>query len=145
MGVMPRGYGEGAEKTARVRRGFAAAVLIVACAACGCGNHASSVAEPSPSPSLPVTRGDYPAFGFAADFSWIAGRIVRAAPAGQCTYVKYATRPGAPWGGRLAIVETPVADQFPDGDMVVVTGTLEDRLPTACGSPAYAVRTIEEH
>jgi len=99
-----------------------------------------------PAASLPVTTGDYPAFGHAPDFTWGSGRIVRSAPAGECTYVMFSTRRGEPWGGRIALSASSGADAlFPDRDMVVVTGKLEAQPLSACGNPTLAVKTIEEH
>jgi hypothetical protein len=58
----------------------------------------------------------------------------------------FSTRPGEPWGGRIALISS--ADDvalFPNRDMVVVTGKLESRALSACGEPAISVKTIEEH
>ena len=101
---------------------------------------------PSPAPTLPVTTGDYPAYGHAPDFSWVAGRLIRSVPAGQCTYVIFSTHRGEPWGGRIALAASAdVVDLFPDGDMVVVSGSLDAAALSPCGRPALTVRTIEEH
>ena len=123
------------------------AVACFALCACACAHDASgSDAAPTPSASLPIVAGDYPAFGHAPDFSWIAGRIVRSSPAGQCTYVDFSTRQGEPWGGRVVLVAS-AADiaLFPAGDMVVVTGSLDTRALTPCGEPAMTVQSIAEH
>jgi len=119
--------------------------LLLAIACWGCARE-STGSGPVPAATLPVTPGDYPAFGHAVDFAWVSGRLIRSAPAGECTYVMFSTRPGEPWGGRIALISS--ADDialFPDRDMVVVTGVLESRGLSACGEPAIAVKTIEEH
>jgi hypothetical protein len=123
------------------------AAVCLAAFACACAHGGTGTdAAPAPSATLPIVVGDYPAFGHAPDFSWIAGRIERSSPAGQCTYVQYSTHRGEPWGGRIALdaASSDVA-LFPTGDMVVVTGSLDDRALSACGEPALAVRTIAEH
>jgi len=102
-------------------------------------------ASASPSPTLPVTTGDYPAFGYAPDFSWIAGRLLRSAPAGLCTYVVFSSHPGAPWGGRIALANAASSAAFPDGAMVVVEGEIDADALGTCGEPALVVRTIAEH
>jgi hypothetical protein len=122
-------------------------ILLVAGFAAGCG-HASNGASvhPDSSPTLPITVGNYPAYGHAADFSWIAGRLIRSSPAGQCTYVIFSTGSGAPWGGRIALAaQDKVIELFPNGDMVVVTGGLDSKGLGACSDPAMAVKTIREH
>jgi hypothetical protein len=95
---------------------------------------------------LPITVGNYPAYGHAADFSWIAGRLIRSSPAGQCAYVIFSTGLGAPWGGRIALAsQDKVIEPFPNGDMVVVTGGLDSKGYGGCGDPTMAVKTIREH
>jgi len=71
---------------------------------------------------------------------------VRSSPAGQCTYVQFSTHRGEPWGGRIAL-DAAAGDVslFPTGDMVVVTGSIDDRALSACGEPAMRIRTIQEH
>ena len=122
------------------------AILFALCAE-GCARATSGTdSPPSPSPTLPITAGNYPGFGHAVDFSWVAGKLVRSAPAGQCAYIVFSTRRGEPWGGRVALYDKASAvDRFPDGDMVVVTGALNASAPSTCGEPALAVETIEEH
>lgn len=123
------------------------AVVCLAAFACACAHGgAGTDAAPAPSATLPIVVGDYPAFGHAPDFSWISGRIVRSSPAGQCTYVQFSMHRGEPWGGRIAL-EAGASDVvlFPTGDMVVVTGSIDDRALSTCGEPALAVRTIAEH
>lgn len=122
-------------------------VVCLAAFACACAHGgAGTDAAPAPSATLPIVAGDYPAFGHAPDFSWVSGRIVRSSPAGECTYVQFSTHRGEPWGGRIVIdaAATDVA-LFPTGDMVVVTGSLDDRALSACGEPALKIRTIQEH
>lgn len=119
--------------------------LLLAIGCWGC-TRASSGNGSLPAAKLPVSPGDYPAFGHAPDFSWVSGRLIRSAPVGECTYVMFSARPGEPWGGRIALVSS--ADDialFPNRDMVVVTGKLDSRALSACGEPAISVKTIEEH
>lgn len=122
-------------------------VVGLAALACSCARDgAGTDAAPAPSATLPIVAGDYPAFGHAPDFSWVSGRIVRSSPAGQCSFVQYSTHRGEPWGGRIVL--DAAADDvalFPTGDMVVVTGSLDDRILSACGEPALKIRTIQEH
>jgi hypothetical protein len=71
---------------------------------------------------------------------------MRSLPAGVCTYVVFSPKPGSPWGGRIALQSaTSFDDAFPDGDMVVVTGSLVSNPIGTCGNPALALHTIEEH
>ena len=121
------------------------AVLAIAAQSCG---HATGTASagPSPSPTLPITSGIFPDFGHAPDFTWVAGRLIRSSPAGQCTYIQFSTHRDEPWGGRIALTAAggdPAP--FPTGDMVVVTGTLQSNAPSICGQPSMAIATIEEH
>ena len=96
----------------------------------------------SPSP-LPVATGDYPVFGHAADFSWIAGRIERSI---VCTYIVFDHTRRAPWGGRLPVVDnTSQTQPLPSGDSVIVHGDFNRLGDGACGTPAYDVRIVEEH
>jgi len=123
-----------------------AALCIALCAAACARANTSTDAQPSPTPTLPITSGDYPAYGHAPDFTWVAGRVIRSSPAGQCTFVSFSTRRGEPWGGRIALVDpSNTVARFPTDDLVVVTGTLDNRAPSTCGEPALVVRTIEEH
>jgi len=143
---MKRGNIAAPTKTARVSKA-SIVVALIALTAAGC-QRASGGADvaPSPASTLPVSTGDYPAYGHAPDFSWIAGKLVRSSPAGQCTFLMFATRRGQPWGGRIALsAASGAAERFPTGDMVVVTGSLDTRVPSACGQPALTVKTIEEH
>jgi hypothetical protein len=112
----------------------------------GCSHASSGAPGPSPTPTLPVTSGDYPAYGYAPDFSWVAGRLVRSAPAGPCDYILFSSRPGDAWGGRLPLISPPsLVDPFPDGDMIVVQGTLDSHALSVCGSPVLVVRSLAEH
>jgi len=123
-----------------------AVALIVLLGVCGCARAASDAnPQAAPSPTLPIATGHYPAYGHAADYSWIAGRIVRSVPAGQCTYVVYSTHTGDAWGGRIALSSSSAVDRYPDGDMVVVSGTLDSGALSPCGHPIERVATIEEH
>jgi len=135
-----------AAKRAPVPNARIAVVCVALCmSACARSGAGSSDATPTPAPTLPVETGEYPAFGHAADFSWVAGRIVRSF-AGDCTFVQYSTRRGEPWGGRIVLVSpSGGVELFPDGDMVVVSGALDSRALTGCGEPALVVRSIDEH
>jgi hypothetical protein len=122
--------------------------LFLICFACTGCTHRSSAQNPlsptTPVP-LPVATGDYPAYGHAADYSWVAGRLMRSLKGGGCTYVVFSLRPGAPWGGRLALA--PGDDRLAalrDGDMVVALGDF-DPLPGGCGSVAYRAKSVQEH
>lgn len=122
-------------------------LVLIALGTGACG-HATSGADagPSPAPTLPVTTGRYPAFGHAPDFAWIAGRLIRSSPAGQCTYVIFSTGRGQPWGGRIALESSAQEiERFPDGDMVVVNGALDSGALSVCGEPVMTVKSIEEH
>jgi hypothetical protein len=119
-------------------------LIVLGAFGCSHGNGASSA--PAPSPTLPVTTGDYPAYGHAPDFAWVSGRLVRSVPDGRCSYVVFATHRGEPWGGRIALtIETDSIARFPNGDMVVVTGALDERSLSTCGEPTMKARSIEEH
>ncbi|MDQ6825042.1 MAG: hypothetical protein M3007_06215 [Candidatus Eremiobacteraeota bacterium] len=114
----------------------------------GC-SHAASNGEATSSPStapLPVATGDYPAYGHAPDFSWMSGSIGRSLKGGGCTYLQFSPRPGAPWGGRIALT-SPKAQlgAYNSGDMIVVRGSLSSLSDGACGNIAYDVQAIEEH
>src|SRR5207253_929529 len=88
-------------KGARVPRAlFAVMLLFVGAGGCARASSGSGNA-PSPTQTLPITSGNYPAFGHAPDFAWVAGRLVLSSPAGQCTYVVFSTHAGEPWGGRI--------------------------------------------
>jgi hypothetical protein len=121
------------------------AITTVIVGACSRGS-SDAGAQPAPTASLPITAGDYPAYGSAPDLSWFAGRIMRSSHLGECTYVVFSTGRGAPWGGRVAIYGDPqMIERFPDGDMVVVTADVGARPLGTCGGPGVAVKTIEEH
>ena len=122
-------------------------VVCLAAFACACARgSAGTGAAPTPSATLPIVAGDYPAFGQAPDFSWVSGRIVRSSPAGECTFLQFSTHRGEPWGGRI-VLDAAAGDValFPSGDMVFVTGSLDDRALSACGEPELKIRTIQEH
>jgi len=127
-------------------------VLITALALAACSRAASGVGtQPAPSPTLPIATGRYPAYGAAADFTWIAGRLEqswlqRSSPGGECTYIVYSTRRDAPWGGRISLYgDVDEISKFPDGDMVVVTAGTMTTSSGPCGGPGVVVKTIAEH
>jgi len=102
--------------------------------------HLSAVSSPSP---LPIATGDYPQAGSAADFSWIAGTLQSSL---GCRFVIFQDARRAPWGGRLPLVDWyDITRDLPDGDAVVLKGALYPLGAGRCGSPAYLVRTVEEH
>ena len=146
-----RGNASTGAKARTVSKPIAIAVVALALAACGKTSGSGAGAQPAPSPTLPVTIENYPPYGAAADFSWVAGRLVRSwfvahGAAGECTYVVFSTARGGPWGGRVAIFgDAATTDRFPDGDMVVVTAQTNARAPVTCGEPAVSVATIAEH
>ena len=122
--------------------------VVLALAPSGCTRGGSrDVGSPSTAtaPPLPIATGDFPIYGHSADFSWLAGRIARSLRSGDCTYVVFSSRPGAPWGGRLALVASPASlAAFPEGDLVVVRGDLDALAYGGCG-PAYRVALLQEH
>jgi hypothetical protein len=141
---MERGSTAGQANAKPVPKALVAIALASLCCGCSHSNDGAGAGAGS-SPTLPVTSGDYPAFGHAADFSWIAGRLIRSSPAGQCTYVVFSSGRGGLWGGRIALANASKADAFPDGDMVVVEGRLDANEPGICGQPSMILRSIEEH
>jgi hypothetical protein len=123
-----------------------ATLIAITLGASGCARASNGAGTPAPDKTLPVTTGDFPAYGHAPDFTWVAGRIVRSAPAGECTFVIFSTRKGQPWGGRIALTSSSgEVGRYPNGDMVVVSGVLDSRMPSACGVPTLSVKSIEEH
>jgi hypothetical protein len=120
---------------------LAAVLAIVVLTACSCAAHDSA---PSASPSpLPVATGDYPTYGHAADFSWIAGRVERSL---TCAYLRFSDRGRGAWGGYIALSGS---DQqmgaLQAGDTIVIKGELLRLAYGTCGSPSYAIVSIEEH
>lgn len=124
-----------------------AASLAVYAVLAGCAHqtHNTAAVVTSPTPA-PISTGDYPAFGHAADFGWVAGRYSRSLLHGDCAFVAFSATPTAPWGGKIAIDAPPdMLAGFADGDMVVAYGEL-DTLPHGdCGAVALRARRIEEH
>ena len=120
---------------------LAACVVTIQLAACAHGGaRLAALATPSP---LPVATGDYPAFGHAPDFSWIAGRLEHSI---ACTYIVFDHTRRAPWGGRLPLIDAASLTQpLPSGDTVIVKGDFDRLGAGVCGTPAYAVRLVEEH
>ncbi|MDQ6779777.1 MAG: hypothetical protein M3Z37_01305 [Candidatus Eremiobacteraeota bacterium] len=119
-------------------------MLVLACAlgANACSHRRAATALPSPSP-LPVATGAYPVFGHAADYSWLAGRLEHSL---SCAYLVFEDSRRAPWGGRLPLIDRDGRLQtIASGDAVVVKGDLDRIGDGSCGTPAYVVRTVEEH
>jgi hypothetical protein len=115
--------------------------MCFALSACAHGS-ARLALNPSPSP-LPIATGDYPVYGHATDFSWIAGRVEHSI---DCTYLVFDPARRGPWAGRLPVVDIAGLTQgLPSGDTVVVKGDFDRLGAGLCGSPAYAVRVVEEH
>jgi len=111
----------------------------------GC-THASGVAtSTSPTPA-PITTGDFPAYGHAPDYSWIAGKFERSLAGGDCAYVIFSAMARAAFGGRIAI-EAPNGELagVADGDMLVVHGDFDRSPHPRCGAIAYAARRVEAH
>lgn len=106
-----------------------------------CSGSARPTASASPSP-LVVATGDYPMYGNAADFSWLAGRIERNL---SCTYLRFGNRRRSVWAGSIALVEPEAGLDAGDGDMVVVHGRLSRLSAGVCGAPSYVVDELEEH
>jgi hypothetical protein len=128
----------------RVAFAYLVAVAAGACMLAGCARNASPeiLASPSPKP-LPVATGAYPAYGHAADYSWLAGRLQRGL---SCTYLVFGPSARTPWAGRLPLVASPLQDDsLMQGDTVVLRGHLESLSYGACGAPSYVVSRIEEH
>lgn len=92
---------------------------------------------------LPVATGDYPMYGHAADFSWLAGRIERSL---ACTYVRFGDHRRDQWDGHIALDASPEQlDELKNDDMIVIKGELVRLGDGVCGSPSFIVSTIEEH
>jgi len=111
----------------------------------GCSRQQSALETSSPSPA-PISTGDYPAYGHAPDYAWLAGRFSRNLASGDCAYVIFSSTTAAPWGGKIALEAAPsVLAAFSDGDMIVAHGDF-DRAPAGtCGHIAYAAKRLEEH
>lgn len=107
-----------------------------------CTHRTAPGALVSPSP-LPVATGDYPVFGHAADFGWVAGRLEHSL---ACSYIVFDHTRHAPWGGRLALIDgANLTQPLPSGDTLIVKGDIARIGDGACGAPAYLVRAVEEH
>ena len=92
---------------------------------------------------LPLVTGNYPQYGHASDFSWVAGRV--ALRPNGCAYVVFDTHHSSPYDGRVALfAQQQTLEQLHDGDMVVALP-----LPRAAdddvGSAALDVSSIGEH
>jgi hypothetical protein len=82
-------------------------------------------------------------YGYAADFSWIAGKVQRDI---SCLYLDFGDGKRSLWGGRIALNAS--ADQMEilrDGDTIVAKGELTRLGYGSCGSPSYVISSIEEH
>jgi hypothetical protein len=118
-----------------------AVCLGVLCLLAGCTRAASPDGSSRPVP-IPVATGNYPLYGYAADFSWVAGRVVQNFP---CTYLRFSPGARAPFGGVLPI-DVPAGDPRPPaGVFVVARGVLERYTLDVCGTPGYRVSSLEEH
>jgi hypothetical protein len=117
---------------------LAAVLLALALTACARERTRNEVASP-----LSVATGDYPMYGHAADYSWLSGRVERDV---ACTYLHFGDRHGGSWGGQIALEASPEQLRaLHDGDTVVIKGELLRLAYGACGTPSYAVSSIEEH
>jgi hypothetical protein len=116
-------------------------LAVVAFASCSPLTRAAT-GHASPSP-LPIATGDFPMYGHAADFSWMAGKVHRD-PA--CLYLDFGNARQALWGGHIALnASTEQTNALRDGDTIVVKGELTLLAYGACGAPSYVVSAIEEH
>jgi hypothetical protein len=121
------------------------AIVLALLAAAGCGPRGESTPASTPTP-VPIATGDYPEYGYAPDLTWLAGRIATTLRGGICTYVVFATRAGAPWGGKFALRAVPGAlDGVRPGDMVVVRGSTSSASSRDCGAADFDVTSIELH
>ncbi len=89
--------------------------------------------------------GTYPAFGHAADFSWIAGKVVVTKIQGGCTYIQYSQTGDrfVPTGDGWTQAEGAGLAQ--DGVAVVAFGhpaAPTDPVPV-CGAPGYIVTSAQ--
>jgi hypothetical protein len=116
--------------------------LLAACALGACSSARDGAATQTPMP-LPITTGDYPMLGHAADFSWIAGRIERDL---SCTYLQFGSARTEPWAGRIVLAGSPdrIA-ALQTGDTVVIKGALVRLLGNPCGPFAFEISVVEEH
>ena len=118
-----------------------AALALAALASCTPSTRGAA-AHVSPTP-LPVATGDYPMYGYAADFSWIAGKVQRDL---TCSYLNFGDGRGTFWGGRIALsASTDQMGMLRDGDTIVAKGQLTRLAYGSCGSPSYVISSIEEH
>jgi hypothetical protein len=111
--------------------------LVLALAACSSMH--KTIATPPP---MPVATGNYPMYGHAADFSWLAGRVERDL---QCTYLQFGNPAKEQWGGRIVLDAPDLTSDLQSGDTIVVRGELSRLAYGRCGSPSYLVSSIEEH
>ena len=130
-------------------RALAAAAIALASAGgaalCGCSHRSGAAIGPSPTPA-PITTGDFPAYGHAPDYTWIAGKFEPSLTGGACSYVIFSAMAHAPWGGRIAIeAHEGMLSGIAGGEMVVVHGDFDRALHARCGAVAYAARRIEAH
>jgi hypothetical protein len=118
----------------------AAVLLALAFALTACSRERAATGS---QPPLSIATGDYPMYGHAADFSWLAGRVEQHV---ACTYLRFGEPHAGPLGGQIALEATPEQlQQLRDGDTVVIKGGLLRLAYGTCGAPSYAVSTIEEH
>jgi hypothetical protein len=118
-----------------------AALALATLASCSPATR-SAARHVSPSP-LPIATGDYPMFGYAADFSWIAGKVQRDL---SCLYLNFGDSRRSLWGGRIALnASADQMDMLRNGDTIVIKGELTRLAYGSCGSPSYLVSSIEEH
>ena len=82
-------------------------------------------------------------YGYAADFSWMAGKVQRDL---LCFYLNFGDRGHSLWGGRIALsASVDQMGMLRDGDTIVAKGELMRLSYGSCGSPSYVVSSIEEH
>ena len=82
-------------------------------------------------------------YGYAVDFSWIAGRVQRDL---SCFYLNFGDGRRSFWGGRIALsASAGQLETLRDGDTIIAKGQLTRLGYGLCGSPSYLVSSIEEH
>lgn len=86
----------------------------------------------------------YPKYGYASDFSWVAGRIEFYELEGGCTILEFSNDTNAPHHGLLAISKEQ-AGQYDliEGRYVVLEGKLgESRFSMSCPPQNYIIERI---
>jgi hypothetical protein len=117
------------------------AVAVLAAFACGACSHGGTRVSSTP---LPLVTGNYPQYGHASNFSWVAGRV--ALRPNGCAYVVFDTHHSSPYDGRVALfAQQQTLEQLHDGDMVVALGAFNHAPAGECGPAALDISSIGEH